>query len=888
MRKILITALITLCYTTVFTQESASNIRLNQIGFLPYAEKIAAITDVSASKFEIIDTFGTKVFESSLSEPQVWSASGETVKIADFSIFATPGIYHIQIPGYGKSFRFEISDTVFSEVNKAIVKAFYFNRASLELLPEHAGIYARAGAHWDTEVVVLPSAAGPTRVAGDVISAPKGWYDAGDYNKYIVNSGITTGTLLMAYENYASYFDTVTWNIPESGNSMPDLLNEIKWNLDWMLTMQDPADGGVYNKTTDADFCGYNMPHAYSATRYVVAKGTAAALDFAAVMALAARIYEPFDQSFSQTCLDAAEYAWEWAVANPFVGYINPSAQGTYPGVATGGYGDSDFSDERVWAASELFITTKNTDYKTHIKLSRTFDVPNWRNVAFLSLFSLYTNRTEIASEIDTSLVINKILLKANALKSSYTGNPYKVPASNFPWGSNGEMANQGMILLYGFQITADVEYFNAALSCYDYILGRNATEYSFITQYGSKSAQNVHHRVSVADNIPGSVPGFLAGGPNSGNKTDCSGYPTQAAKAYLDMYCSYTTNEIAINWQAAITYLAHAIPNEYTNWLKTLPASFAVVSTNTIDLQRLDENAMFSVFSNTEWHIASDDDWYAFSEDTLVGSGVIYLSITSQNEGDTIRSGQFAIMIGNDTISTVSISHLGRMKDLRIEAESYVSAIGVQTEATEDIGGGLNVGWIDDNDSMTYMLDITHAGSYEITYRYAALSQTCEMHMILNDSVYSLIQPSPTGGWQNWIDVKDTAYFEEGVHEITLFALTGGFNLNYFDISHISDENIAPMHYPTIINPPSKTPIVSLEKIVVENPITQSTFSVFGLQNNETYTLTIYTIHGVAVTSMHISAHNNIIPFTEANGIYYVEIVDSNNFTSTHTIIKQ
>ena len=888
MRNLLLTLLVTYCYTVSFSQESATYIRLNQTGFLPYAEKIAAIVDVSASKFEIIDTLGTKVFENSLSAPQVWSASGETVKLADFSIFATPGIYKLRIPGYGESFRFEISDTVFQEINNAIVKAFYFNRASTELLPEHAGIYARAGGHWDTQVVVLPSAAGPTRVAGDIISAPKGWYDAGDYNKYIVNSGITTGTLVMAYENYSQHFDTTTWNIPESENTIPDLLDEIKWNLDWMLTMQDPADGGVYNKTTDANFSGYYMPDGYSATRYVVAKGTAATLDFAAVMAMAARVYEPYDATFAQTCLDAAEYAWDWAVANPTIAFNNPGASGIYPAVVTGGYGDSDFSDERIWAASELFISTQNTDYANQINLSRSFDIPNWRNVAFLSLFSLYTHRSEIATEIDTALVKSKILAKASELKTAYLGNPYKIPVSSFPWGSNGQVANQGVILLHGFHITQEVEYFNAALSCYDYILGRNATEYSFITQHGDKSTQNVHHRVSIADDIPGSVPGFVAGGPNSSNKTDCSGYPSHAAKAYLDMYCSYTTNEIAINWQAPMTYLAHAIPTEYKNWIETLPDSFAVASTNEITLQRLDESAMFSVFSNTEWHISSDDNWYEFSEDTIIGSGVINLTITLPNDGDTIRTGEFAIMIANDTISVVSISQLGRMKDLRIEAENYVSAIGVQTEEKKDDGGGLNVGWIDNGDSMTYTLYITHAGSYKITYRCASLSQGGEMHMILNDSVYSLFKPYSTGGWQNWVDLIDTAYFEEGVHEITLYSLFGGFNLNYFDVSFITDENIAPIHEPTIVNPPNNISAITQEKITIQNPITENTCSVFGLDSFKTYTLIIYSIQGVPIISAPVSAYNNTVEFTESSGIYYVEIIGNDGSVSSHSIIKQ
>jgi endoglucanase len=745
MKKILLACMIVLSLAS-YSQESTSHIRLNQIGFLPYAEKLAAVVDIDAASFEIIDTLDNVVSAS------LWGASGESIQIADFSIFATPGTYKIRIGGYGESVRFTISDTVFSEINNAIVKAFYFNRASTELLPEHAGVYARNAGHPDTTVIILPSAADPTRVAGDTISAPKGWYDAGDYNKYIVNSGITVGTLLQAYESYTEYYDTLTWNIPESGNGIADLLDEIRWNLDWMLTMQDPADGGVYNKTTSAQFSGMIMPDEDNAKRYVVAKGTAATLDFAAVMAMAGRVYADIDSVFADSCLRAAENAWEWAENNPNVSYSNPGAEDGYPAVTTGGYGDNSFSDEKIWAASELLISTgKDSVYASDINLYVQFNTPNWRSLATLCLFSLYTHRETIGFAVDTARVKDIILSKATGLRDAQLSHPYRVTTSNFAWGSNSIVANESIMLLHAFRISQEQSFLNAALSCYDYILGRNATEYCFITEFGTKASRNVHHRVSEADALPGSVPGFLAGGPNGNAGTECStAYPSYAAKAYKDETCSYTTNEIAINWQAPMTYLAHAIPLEYNTWLESLPTNFAMPSVSSVELTRVQTNSSFSVFSNTEWHLLSDDTWYEFSEDTIIGSAFINLIVTEQNETESVRSGEFYVLIGTDTVSTIAVNQIGRMKEFRIEAEDYISMDGVQTEATEDTEGeGINVGYIDNGDSMTYTLDITHAGSYAISYRTAAQSTTGELHMLIEDSVYSLIHPTPTGGWQ-------------------------------------------------------------------------------------------------------------------------------------------
>src|SRR5690606_23356989 len=129
-------------------------------------------------------------------------------------------------------------------------------RASMELEEEYAGAWSRPAGHPDTQVEIHTSAAGKDRPAGTFIPSPGGWYDAGDYNKYIVNSGITTGTLLSAYEDFPAYFNALELKIPESKNNLPDLLDEVLYNLRWMLSMQDPADGGVYHKLTTADFEG--------------------------------------------------------------------------------------------------------------------------------------------------------------------------------------------------------------------------------------------------------------------------------------------------------------------------------------------------------------------------------------------------------------------------------------------------------------------------------------------------------------------------------------------------------------------------------------------------------------------------------------------------------
>ena len=305
----------------IHSQSSSDDIKLNQAGFYPNSPKIAVITNhFTSSEFYLTsenlkDTFFTGL----LSEEKQSAYSSTKTRIADFSSFTRPGKYKV-VNGSNHSYPFEIKSNVNRTAAVAVLKGFYYQRASMPLAEKYAGKWQRAGFHPDDVVYIHPSAAGKGRPEGTIISAPGGWYDAGDYNKYIVNSGITMGTILSAYEDFPEYFQQLKTNIPESADAVPDILNEAIYNLRWMLTMQDPNDGGVYNKCTNASFDGMVMPGVTKTKRYVVQKGTAATLDFAAVTAQAGRIIKNFQKQFpglADSCIAAAKKAWEWALLNP-------------------------------------------------------------------------------------------------------------------------------------------------------------------------------------------------------------------------------------------------------------------------------------------------------------------------------------------------------------------------------------------------------------------------------------------------------------------------------------------------------------------------------------------------------------------------------------------
>jgi endoglucanase len=487
------------------------------------------------------------------------------VQLADFSSLKELGSYQIRVAGIADSFSFTVSVDEYKALNDAAIKAFYYNRASIELKQQFAGVYARALGHADTNVKVHLSAASAARPVDTVISSPKGWYDAGDYNKYIVNSGISTYTLLAAFEHYPDYYKTQNLNIPESSDSVPDLLNEAMWNIEWMLTMQDPADGGVYHKLTNKSFDGFVMPDKATTQRYVVQKSTSAALNFAAVMATASRVYSGYESAFpgmSAKTLAAAEKAWAWVSANPAIYYVQPSD------IQTGQYEDSNVADEFAWAAAELYITTKTDTYYTAMKPTQlTNTVPSWQDVRGLAWVSLAHHRNQLTVAADQILIAKRVDDLAKSLLTISQTSAYGVSMQlgDFNWGSNSSAANQAMMLIQGYRLNGNRAYLDAAQSLLDYLLGRNAVDYSFVTGFGTKSTLNPHHRPSDADGVVAPIPGFLAGGPQPGQQDakDCPSvvYPSKiAAKSYLDHVCSYASNEIAINWNAPLVYISGAL----------------------------------------------------------------------------------------------------------------------------------------------------------------------------------------------------------------------------------------------------------------------------------------------------------------------------------------
>jgi endoglucanase len=541
---------------------AAREIKLSQVGYATGGRKLLFVASKArATGFEVLrESGGAPALEGRLSEPRADPDSGDQVQVADLSRLERPGHYRLEVPGVGRSFPFEIGDQVFARPLYLALRSFYGQRCgtAVDLGPEFPG-YRHARCHAQGAWHASSGKSGER-------PSIKGWHDAGDYGRYVVNSAIATGTLLWSFEMFGEPLRRLRLDIPESGDATPDILDEARWNLEWMLSMQD-EDGGVFHKQTSESFPGFVMPEQDESVSYVIGTGsepfksTCATADLAAVAAMAAEAYRSYDAAFADTALASARKAWAWALAHPSLPFRNP------PGVSTGAYGDSDCRDELLWAAVELWHTSGDEaalryflDHERELRASVKPDgPPSWSNVAPLAFW-----RYALASGGEPGVrqaIRDASLGAADAIVTRSEANGYRISltAADYVWGSNGVAASYGLQLLVANAMKPDRRYLEAARDDLYYLLGRNTFSLSWLTGVGANPLRHPHHRPSGADANAEPWPGLLAGGPNRRRQDPelqrlPDGLPP--ARMYVDEQESYASNEIAINWNAALVFL--------------------------------------------------------------------------------------------------------------------------------------------------------------------------------------------------------------------------------------------------------------------------------------------------------------------------------------------
>ena len=518
-------------------------IRLNTLGYLPAHDKKATVA-AAASEFRVVrDADGAAVFRGRTAGPVHDADTQEDVYLADFSALRTSGVYHLEAEGAGRSPSFRIAPDVYNDAYRTMMQGMYLWRCGTAVKATYNGVtYSHEACHLDDAYLDY--------IGGGHTRAPstRGWHDAGDYNKYTVNGAFAAGVLLLAWEQNAPRLRAVRLPQPSTAPGTPDLLSEVRWELDWLLTMQ-AADGSVYQKVSTVNFGPAGPPETEKTPRYFVPWGSPATADFVAVTAQAARVLRPYDAAYADRCLAAARRSYAFLQANPADHAPDQAA------FHTGGYGTQD-SDERLWAAAELWETTGDraalTDFEARAraipdahKIAADWGWGDASNLGMLTyLFSPRPGR-------DPALVAGiraAVLATADGIVRTGGAGGYGRPLAAYYWGDNGGVALTGAVLQAANRLSPKPAYTETALDAVSHLFGRNYYSRSFVTGLGTDPPLHPHDRrsgLSADSPAPGvpTWPGYLVGGAWPGPRD------------WVDVAGRYQVNEIAINWNVALIY---------------------------------------------------------------------------------------------------------------------------------------------------------------------------------------------------------------------------------------------------------------------------------------------------------------------------------------------
>ena len=531
---------------------AANPVSVNQIGYQPNDPKSVFVDEAQDKSFDIVNVeSGEVVYTGELSDPFICRGAQSKVAEGIFTDFTEPGTYVIRTASSGDSYQFTIADGVYDEALRASVLMLYTQRCGCEVtadIGEEYADFAHPECHMDEALIYGTDTK---------IDVSGGWHDAGDYGRYVVPGAKAVADLLMTYKDTGFKADDL--GIPESGNGVPDVLDEARYELEWMFKMQ-AEDGGVYHKVTCGNFPATVMPQEETDQLLVLPVSTTATGDFAAVMAKASVVYASIDKEFADKCLEAAKKAYVYMEANAEAdkeGFKNPSD------VATGEYPDAGNKDEFFWAAIELYIATGEQAYLDKAKELYTDKMELGLGWIEMGLYGVYSYLTSDVTENDaefTETLKTRILDEVDKALMLSKREGYYNKMVTFPWGSNLTICNNGILYYLGYLLSDNTEYRDLAFYQVDYILGMNVCGYSFLTGYGEHAAENPHHRPSQFNGH--AVPGMVVGGPN-GKPEDPYAisvlYGMPAARCYVDNDTAYSINEVAIYWNSPFVYILSA-----------------------------------------------------------------------------------------------------------------------------------------------------------------------------------------------------------------------------------------------------------------------------------------------------------------------------------------
>ncbi|MGF1704193.1 glycoside hydrolase family 9 protein [Photobacterium makurazakiensis] len=532
----------------------AETIAVNQQGYFPTGDKHAYVLSGSTKTVSLYSLDkGKDVLQLDVLETTTLADERVLSKV-DFSEYSNPGWYQLS-NGEHQSAPFLIAPNAYENLNNRLVHALYLQRSGMPINDALTGM-RRPESHMSDGVIFR----GDTfHKEGSQLDVTGGWYDAGDFGKYVATTAITVARLLEAYRQAPDLYPI------EGSHTLPPIIQEAVYGLDWLLKMQR-EDGAVYRKVSGAKWPAKIGPWQDNQTRYIYGVSSPETAKFSGVMAFASRTIAPFDRTLSRSYLKAALHAANYLELQPeqYIDWLAGDDSGSGPYVKnkidTEPSLDTDV-DDRLWAFAELYITTGQGKYLELFKQHydpRWIDIFEWKNPAVMGVWHLILEeqgefRDTLAADLQT--VANRYVQQAQT-------SPFHIANQRFIWGSNKMTAEAGILVAWADFANAEENNRTTVQSQIDYLLGANAFDMSFVTHSGTYAVRHLHHLYQIATGV--SLPGFLVGGPNELAQAGVAP-KNMGMLSYVDSEKSYAVNEFAIDYNASLIGLL-AVHRTYFN----------------------------------------------------------------------------------------------------------------------------------------------------------------------------------------------------------------------------------------------------------------------------------------------------------------------------------
>lgn len=522
-----------------------NNIHINQIGYNVKQRKVAIFPGHQGNHFyvkSVIDDSIKGVF--SLSNIMESKYTDEYVSYGDFTEFDSEGCYYLESSFGYKSYAFEIKKDIYDSVLSDVLKSYTIQRCGIAITDELSNDMSHALCHEDSAY---------TYYHDEFIDTIGGWHDAGDYGRYVDTGVKALSDMLLAYIDNSKAFNDET-NIINSYNGQPDILDEIKYELDWLMKLQEES-GGVHSTVSSMQFADIVTPDKDDKKIILFDVSPISTAEFSAVTALASYVFKDIDSEYSKKCLSASEKAFYYARYNTTINKMPGEYQ-------AGLYSSTDLNKYLYYASISLWYATDNNDYYNYAM--SVIDVNDYNiftlNWCPLLLYPSYLILTKADSSYINYDKINSVFFDTvNYTSQIIRSNPYRNNLTDvLTWGSNQYVTDNAMMLMMAYNLSDDMEYYDNATELIDYVFGKNCLNMSFVTGYGTNYPRNIHHRITISKNTE--FKGVMVGGPNMSMEDNImkkiyEGTSVKPQWMYADNINSFSTNETAIQYNSSLIY---------------------------------------------------------------------------------------------------------------------------------------------------------------------------------------------------------------------------------------------------------------------------------------------------------------------------------------------